>query len=222
MRAAWPRGPYVLGGHCYGGVVALEMARQLRGAGERVEAVVMIDTPAPAWRAQMLHGVSRAVGRAGRLSPAARAALAVRVTGAAEDLVERAHRGRARLVGLARAGFRRQAAAVGRRLAGAAGWVARMVGAGDDPALTAAPSGVAVAGWEAYRRAIRQYVPAGYDGAVTLFRAAELRATRPDLGWASLLPGLEIEVVPGDHHTCVTRHVGVFAQRLEARLRRLQ
>jgi thioesterase domain-containing protein len=97
-----------------------------------------------------------------------------------------------------------------------------MVGAGDDPVLTAAPSGVAVAGWEAYRRAIRQYVPAGYDGAVTLFRAAELRATRPDLGWASLLPGLEIEVVPGDHHTCVTRHVGVFAQRLEARLRRLE
>ena len=222
VRAAWPRGPYVLGGHCYGGVVALEMARQLRGAGERVEAVVMIDTPAPAWRAQMLHGVSRAVGRAGRLSPAARAALAVRVTGAAEDLVERARRGRARLVGLARAGFRRQAAAVGRRLSGAAGWVARMVGAGDDPALTAAPSGVAVAGWEAYRRAIRQYVPAGYDGAVTLFRAAELRATRPDLGWASLLPGLEIEVVPGDHHTCVTRHVGTFAQRLEARLRRLE
>src|SRR4029079_17637838 len=98
-----------------------------------------------------------------------------------------------------------RAPAVARRLAAAAGWVARMVGAGDDPALTAAPSGVAVAGWEAYRRAIRQYVPAGDGGEVHLLRAAVLRATRPDLGWASLLPGLEIEVVPGDHHTCVTR-----------------
>jgi thioesterase domain-containing protein len=81
---------------------------------------------------------------------------------------------------------------------------------------------VPAAGWEAYCRAIRRYVPAGYDGAVTLFRAAELRAARPDLGWAPLLPGLEIEVVPGDHHTCVTRHVRVFAQRLAARLRCLE
>jgi thioesterase domain-containing protein/acyl carrier protein len=221
VRAAWPRGPYVLGGHCYGGIVALEMARQLRAAGERVESVVMIDTPAPAWRAQLFHGATTVLGRVGRLSPATRSAFAARVTGAAETLVERACIGRARLAGLARAGLRRQAAAVGRRLAGAALWLARRSGLGRDPIFHAAPPAVAVAGWEVYRRAIRRYVPAGYDGAVTLFRAAELRATRPDLGWARLLPGLEIEVVPGDHHTCVTRHVGVFAQRLEARLRRL-
>ena len=37
MRAIRPHGPYVLGGHCYGGIVALEMARQLRAAGERVD-----------------------------------------------------------------------------------------------------------------------------------------------------------------------------------------
>jgi thioesterase domain-containing protein len=81
---------------------------------------------------------------------------------------------------------------------------------------------VAAAAWQTYRRAIRRYVPAGYDGAVTLFRAEELEAPRPDLGWAPLLPRLEIEVVPGDHHTCVTRHVGAFASRLEARLQRLE
>ena len=221
VRAAWPRGPYVLGGHCYGGIVALEMARQLRAAGQRVEAVVMIDTPAPAWRAQLLHGATSALGRVGRLSPSRRTALASTVTGAAEVIAERARVGRARLLGLARAGFRRQAAAVGRRLTGAARWVARVAGPGNDAIFRAAPTAVAGAGWEAYCRAIRRYVPAGYDGAVTLFRAAELRASRPDLGWAPLLPGLEIEVVPGDHHTCVTRHVRVFARRLEARLRRL-
>ncbi|HZP38450.1 MAG TPA: AMP-binding protein [Methylomirabilota bacterium] len=222
VRAARPRGPYVMGGHCYGGIVALEMARQLRAAGEQVEAVVLIDTPAPARRARVLRGVSNMVGRAGRLSPEARAALAMRLTAAAEDLLEGAHRARARWVGLARAGLRRQAAAVGRRLAGAAGLMGRFLRAGDEVVLSAAPPGVAVAGWEAYRRAIRGYVPAGYDGPVTLFRAAELRATRPDLGWAPLLPKLEIEVVPGDHHTCVTRHVATFARRLEERLRRLE
>jgi amino acid adenylation domain-containing protein len=222
VRAAWPHGPYVLGGHCYGGIVALEMARQLRASGERVEAVVMIDTPAPAWRAQMLHGVSAALGRVGRLSPAAQAAFVASVDGAAEEIVERARTGRARLGGLARAGLRRQAAVVGRRLTGAARWITRLGGAGDDPVFHAAPPAVAGAGWEAYRRAIRRYVPAGYDGAVTLFRAAELRARRPDLGWSPLLPRLEIEVVPGDHHSCVTRHVGAFASRLEARLQRLE
>jgi amino acid adenylation domain-containing protein len=222
VLAAWPRGPYVLGGHCYGGIVALEMARQLRAAGERVEAVVMIDTPAPAWRAQLLHGATTALGRAGRLSPASRAALAARVTGAAESIVDRARTGRTRLSALARAGLRRQAAAVGRRLAGVVRWIGALGGPEEDPIFRAAPSAVPAAGWEAYCRAIRRYVPAGYDGAVTLFRAAELRAARPDLGWAPLLPGLEIEVVPGDHHTCVTRHVRVFAQRLEARLRCLE
>jgi thioesterase domain-containing protein/acyl carrier protein len=222
VRAAWPRGPYVLGGHCYGGIVALEMARQLRAAGERVEAVVMIDTPAPACRARLLHGVSAALGRVGGLSPAARATFLARVDRAAEGIVERVRAGRARLLRLARAGLRHQAAAIGRRLTGAARRIARLAGAGDDPAFHAAPPDVAAAAWQTYRRAIRRYVPAGYDGAVTLFRAEELEAPRPDLGWAPLLPRLEIEVVPGDHHTCVTRHVGAFASRLEARLQRLE
>jgi thioesterase domain-containing protein len=38
------RGPYLLGGYCLGGVIALEMARQLTAAGENVELVVMLDT----------------------------------------------------------------------------------------------------------------------------------------------------------------------------------
>jgi len=222
VRAACPHGPYVLGGHCYGGIVALEMARQLRASGERVEAVVMVDTPAPAWPARALHYVSVVLGRVGGLSPADRAALVARVDRAAEELVGRTRTYRARLGGLARAGLRRQAGAVGRRLAGAARRVARMVGAGYEPALHQAPPDVAAAAWQAYRRAIRRYVPGDYEGAVTLFRAEELRAPRPDLGWAPLLPRLEIEVVPGDHHTCVTRHVSAFASRLEARLQRAE
>jgi len=70
-------------------------------------------------------------------------------------------------------------------------------------------------------RAIRRYVPGHDGGAVTLFRAEEQPTVRPDLGWSALLPQLEIEVVPGDHHTCVTRHVKAFASRLGARLQQL-
>ena len=44
MRARQPIGPYYLGGGCYGGIVAFEMARLLRAQGERVAALVMIDS----------------------------------------------------------------------------------------------------------------------------------------------------------------------------------
>jgi oxalate---CoA ligase len=40
---AQPRGPYVLGGHCNGALVAFETARLLINAGHRVDLVVMID-----------------------------------------------------------------------------------------------------------------------------------------------------------------------------------
>jgi thioesterase domain-containing protein/acyl carrier protein len=220
MRVAWPHGPYVLGGHCFGGIVALEMARQLRATGEPVEAVVMIDSPAPAWRARTLHRVSRGLERLGGVAPATRIALLADVDRAAEALVGTVRSVGTRLVGLARAGPRRQVRAVGRRLVWSARWLSRLAGAGHGPALHPAPPQIGADAWQGYARAIRRYVPVGYEGAVTLFRAEALPAARPDLGWARVLPRLEIEVIPGDHHTCVTRHVAAFAAQLEARLRR--
>ncbi|MCC6489182.1 MAG: amino acid adenylation domain-containing protein [Candidatus Hydrogenedentes bacterium] len=47
MRAVRPEGPYHLGGHSSGGVVAFEMARQLRQEGHAVGTVVLLDTLAP-------------------------------------------------------------------------------------------------------------------------------------------------------------------------------
>ncbi|WP_202638297.1 non-ribosomal peptide synthetase [Bailinhaonella thermotolerans] len=41
VRAARPRGPYVLGGFCIGGDIAMEMARRLRAEGEDVPLVVL-------------------------------------------------------------------------------------------------------------------------------------------------------------------------------------
>ena len=43
IRSVQPHGPYNLGGGCYGGLVAFEMACQLRSAGERVDVVALID-----------------------------------------------------------------------------------------------------------------------------------------------------------------------------------
>ncbi|MFD5141915.1 thioesterase domain-containing protein [Streptomyces sp. NPDC058401] len=45
LRALQPHGPYFLGGLCQGGLVAFEMARRLRAAGEEVRAVVLVNPP---------------------------------------------------------------------------------------------------------------------------------------------------------------------------------
>jgi amino acid adenylation domain-containing protein len=48
LREVQPEGPYRLGGWSLGGVVAFEMARQLRAAGQAVAKVILIDSAAPA------------------------------------------------------------------------------------------------------------------------------------------------------------------------------
>jgi acyl-CoA synthetase (AMP-forming)/AMP-acid ligase II/thioesterase domain-containing protein/acyl carrier protein len=47
MRRIQPNGPYRILGHCYGGVVAFEAARQLLDAGQEVASLLLLDTPCP-------------------------------------------------------------------------------------------------------------------------------------------------------------------------------
>jgi len=85
-----------------------------------------------------------------------------------------------------------------------------------DPAATALAE-------DAYRRTIRRYIPAPYAGQVVLFRAQELHAHRTDLGWSrGALSHFKVIVIPGDHHTCIIRHVAAFAGRLEEEMRNAQ
>ena len=48
-------GPYLIGGHCFGGVVAYEMARQLVARSETVGRVVMFEAPAPGYPKVLRH-----------------------------------------------------------------------------------------------------------------------------------------------------------------------
>lgn len=56
MRALQPAGPYALAGYSFGGLVALEMARQLEAVGQTIECLVLIDS--------YVH--DQCLGRAGR------------------------------------------------------------------------------------------------------------------------------------------------------------
>jgi thioesterase domain-containing protein len=47
VRAVQPTGPYYLGGYSFGGLVAFEMAQQLRGQNQAVALLALIDTATP-------------------------------------------------------------------------------------------------------------------------------------------------------------------------------
>ncbi len=68
LRAVHANGRYVIGGHCYGGIVAFELARQLAAGGTQASLLVLFDTPTPGypkvlrnWRRYCRHllGVTR-------------------------------------------------------------------------------------------------------------------------------------------------------------------
>ena len=48
MRMVQPQGPYLVGGHCFGGAVAFEIAQQLQAQGEDLLGLVLIDAYCPA------------------------------------------------------------------------------------------------------------------------------------------------------------------------------
>ena len=47
LRSRFPGGPYILGGHSFGGLVAFEMARQLQAQGTEPRALIMLDVYVP-------------------------------------------------------------------------------------------------------------------------------------------------------------------------------
>ncbi|MGF7209876.1 amino acid adenylation domain-containing protein [Skermanella aerolata] len=47
IRQVQPHGPYWIGGHCFGGLVAFEIAQRLDALGEEVALVAILDAPAP-------------------------------------------------------------------------------------------------------------------------------------------------------------------------------
>jgi amino acid adenylation domain-containing protein len=55
IRKAQPQGPYLIGGYCFSGLVAYEMARQLAAEGQEIEMVALIDA--------YFHGSSRRPSR---------------------------------------------------------------------------------------------------------------------------------------------------------------
>jgi FkbH-like protein len=175
IRQQWPHGPYQIGGASFGGMVAYEMAQQLHAAGERVGALILLDTyrPGPP-PARLIE---------------ARTASPVHPRGLLLDrhfgnlLLRKPREGYAYLVGRAQERLDRMVATV----AGA-------------PHLAPPPLRKVI---ESNLRAVNAYVPRPYLGrAVMLLSRDEPGRVFYDgrLAWADLLgDGLTLHFTPGDH-----------------------
>jgi thioesterase domain-containing protein/acyl carrier protein len=175
------QGPYLLAGHSAGGLIALEMARRLTGAGQKVALLGFLDSyPAPdAWPLIMRLGIRYRRGVQHRLRRLLKAPLSVQLA-------------------YIRYRWRRAGTAANRGLVSPLDqW---------DPPISLPPAIQAVG--HGAMEAVANYRPRFYAGKITYFRATKAAAVfpmarNPRAVWRRYAAEIEIHSVPGDHFTIV-------------------
>ncbi|HEX3131877.1 MAG TPA: amino acid adenylation domain-containing protein, partial [Thermoanaerobaculia bacterium] len=195
IRRVQPEGPYRLGGWSLGGLIAYEMARQLRARGEEVALLAILDA-SPGYGGEEESDLDLLLDVAAYVESLR--GVDLRLT--SDDLAEAGPDGafgvlleRLREVDLLSAGDR---------------------GGGEDQLRRV------LAVYRANTRAARSYVAGPYPGPVTLVRTGG--GSPPDLGWGRISGGVvEVHEVPGAHLSLMAEpHVHALAQRLRSCLDR--
>jgi thioesterase domain-containing protein len=200
VRAARPCGPYALGGWCNGGLVAFEMARQLRGQNEHVSNVVLIEVgDANRFLRALIEKVDRLrqwlkidhQRRSGLVRVLARVPFQVRrlfVRSSRRTLIQKA------------------TSSVLCLLRGQRGVCQR------DGALSGPSSGNLL---RDFARVSEAYIPRRYDGRITVLVAENRSLKRmPTVGWTAVAQQVDARTIPGDHVSCVSDYVHETAREL--------
>jgi thioesterase domain-containing protein len=207
IRQVQPHGPYYIGGTCYGGVVAFEMARILKELGEPVGALVLLDSVNPGFvnslsKPERLFNNFRFYAR--RAVSDARTVLSKPVNDWFEHLKDRC---RALYEFLGKSDQEAEAATAEREMAEVA----------DTPL------------GENLKRIIRanflaakEFVPKPYGGSALVIRASARYLQPYDdyyLGWESVVRGgIECYEIEGDHMSILEEPaVRVIAEKLDAK-----
>ncbi|HEV8693517.1 MAG TPA: alpha/beta fold hydrolase, partial [Lysobacter sp.] len=182
LRKFQPHGPYHLGGYCFGGNVAYEMARQLQGQGEQIALLALMNSaatnssytrvvPTPAWLMRFVGNVCYLIGCYLRRTP-------------------KQQREFLRLLG--------------RR-------IVRLFGRSRAPSDVNAEEVVDLSNlsveerrlWDAHIRALYKHRPQPYGGHVTLFRSRGHQlwcSFDRTYGWGEFARGgVTVKMVPGAH-----------------------
>jgi amino acid adenylation domain-containing protein len=204
VRSVQPHGPYFLGGYCYGGVVAYEMARQLEQQGEEVAHLALFEASVPA-------------GPREQWSPATVWAFLCNLPYWLRDFWRQGENDTPLLPHLRAKGRAAWQAIVRRRRA----WQPEL---GVDRVLgdAAAPARLQEL-MRIHSQASHAYQPQGYPGRVTLYRVRALRflgAAAPTAGWSRLAGGgVEIKMIAGAHYNLLdTPYVESLAAQLRESL----
>jgi amino acid adenylation domain-containing protein len=167
MREVAPKGPYCLGGFCFGAYIALEMAHRLQAEGEEVPLLVSFNTDGE-WKAMHNAVDSARMHWRYMTGSSTRAALGYAIDRTAYRLT-------------------RVAGAVAR---GRASW-ARVRNRPLSPSLRHAVIA------ELNLAAVQSYVPRPYEGTLVYFQGSEDRAKSPEPFWGKLVSRVETHVVHG-------------------------
>jgi thioesterase domain-containing protein len=205
IQAIQPRGPYLIGGWCMGGFIALELAHLVKAAGEEVELLVLIETPHPSYpkslpRTTIFHRlIYNLIERIG---------YEVRTTRALK--MSHLWRNTDRVMDAAQA------------------FAERLVDMPLSKLHLKVPHSQAYKLhrlYDMHEKAYKAHTPRPYQGRVVLFRASKQRhriQPDPTLGWGDLLKGeLELREIPGYYlNLMVEPSVRLLAGELKNCLRR--
>jgi len=209
LRAFQPRGPYLLGGFCNGGVIAYEMARQLQAEGQQVDRLVIIDAAATTTRYALLDRPVEAIGRAAGWDARRRAVVSLGLHYYVARWYDALRLGRRDQVSLALQAGRRMA----RRARGVA--ARRDTTAASEATLEARGRALLKDYWMARRR----YSPPPYDGDVVLLWPVDQKTAYgadATQGWGVVARRVDVRAIPGTHETCTTEHIGALSDCLRA------
>jgi thioesterase domain-containing protein/acyl carrier protein len=197
IRAVQPKGPYLLGGWSFGGLVAFEMARQLSRDGQPVDFVALLDTRAPPCRPEQRKDLPSEIRQFVNF---------VKLRGGDISYEE--------MLSLpAKYHFERGLAA--------------LVEAGVfPPEFSVSEFHHLWETTRAQERAVWLYAPEVYSGKLSIFRASEQYTwepaeARPNLGWDEYSSqSVDLSDVPGNHQSMLAApHVGALAEDIRRRLR---
>jgi thioesterase domain-containing protein len=206
MRELQPEGPYFIGGRSLGGMVAFEMAQQLKAQGQTIGLLALLDTY-PSGYAKLFRNEATLRASLCRATKRTKAHLA--------NLQSLSiNQGLAYLINKARFAPRKMKSQVWRRVFHLHENLGRPL-----PRMLKDIK-------EFNSVAVRAYTPRVYNGKVTLFWASADLRTSIDLveGWRALAGGgIEVHEIPGSHLDIIKEpHVQDLANKLSSCLDRTQ
>jgi non-ribosomal peptide synthetase component F len=215
LRAVRPKGPYVIGGFCIGGLVAYEVAQQIEASGESVEMLLVIDAALEDKVLRALRSLAGAVGALLRWDDHAKV-----------DHFGRWVLWRGRLIRWYGLNVQAQARVVLRRIAN------RFVRAFEvlrprfrraahqsvNPAEPNVPGKREHDVPSAFLWASAHYRPRPYHGPVALLLSDDVvrRGRNLSAEWQGLAPEVRVHPLIGSHLECITAHVDTLAQTIQS------